>query len=96
MGWIRDVLHQRIITIEQVPLDCHRGEGRVVKLFRQHWRLGGSGFLPPILIAPDEQQALGDEGGELDRARLRRTHRPGLKTLGHGLGDPGAGAGAIE
>jgi len=35
MGWIRDVLHQRIITIEQVPLDCHRGEGRVVKLFRQ-------------------------------------------------------------
>ena len=35
MGRIRDVLHQRIITIEQVPLDCHRGEGRVVKLFRQ-------------------------------------------------------------
>jgi hypothetical protein len=39
---------------------------------------------------------MGDKGGELDRARLRRTHRPGLKTLGHGLGDPGAGAGAIE
>lgn len=35
MGRIRDVLHQRIITIEQVSLDCHRGEGRVVKLFRQ-------------------------------------------------------------
>jgi hypothetical protein len=35
MGRIRDVLHQRIITIEQVPLDCHRGEGRVLKFFRQ-------------------------------------------------------------
>ena len=35
MGRVRDVLHQRIITIVQVPLDRHRGEGRVIKLFRQ-------------------------------------------------------------
>jgi hypothetical protein len=61
-----------------------------------HWRLGGSGFLPPILVGPHEEQPLGDEGGELGSACLRRLHRPGLGTLRHGLRDPGAGAGAVE
>jgi hypothetical protein len=35
MRRVRYVLHQRIIPIEQIPLDCHRGVSRVIELFRQ-------------------------------------------------------------
>jgi hypothetical protein len=44
MRWIRDVLHQRIITIEQIPLDGHRGECWVIKLFRQPETKQGGGI----------------------------------------------------